>query len=67
MTRPAWLIEAGVYGEEVEPLAAEVRRQGMECRFVTYREILKGPAPLPPGSCAIVYGTHPTVRHAMLR
>src|SRR5262245_7272655 len=67
MTRPVWLIEAGVYGDEVEPLAAEVRRQGMECRFVTYREIVKGPAPLPAGSCAIVYGTYPTVRHAMLR
>ncbi len=67
MTRPVWLIESGVYGPEVEPLAAEVRRQGMECRFVTYREIVKGPSPLPPGSCAIVYGTYPTVRHAMLR
>jgi hypothetical protein len=67
MSRPTWLIESGVYGEEVEPLAAEVRRQGMECRFVTYREVVKGPAPLPPGACAIVYGTYPTVRHAMLR
>jgi hypothetical protein len=67
MTRPTWLIESGVYGAEVDPLAAEVRRQGMECRFVTYREIVRGPAPLPPGACAIVYGTYPTVRHAMLR
>jgi hypothetical protein len=66
MTGPTWLIESGVYGDDVEPLAADVRRQGMECRFVTYREIVKGPAPLPPGSCAIVYGTYPTVRHAML-
>jgi hypothetical protein len=32
MTRPVWLIESGVYGAEVEPLAAEVRRQGMACR-----------------------------------
>jgi hypothetical protein len=67
MTLPVWLIESGVYGTEVEPLAAEVRRQGMECRFVTYREVVKGPVPVPPGSCAIVYGTYPTVRHAMLR
>jgi hypothetical protein len=66
VTRPTWLIEAGIYGPEVEPLAAEVRRQGMDCRFVTYREVVKGPAPLPPGACAIVYGTYPTVRHAML-
>jgi hypothetical protein len=64
---PVWLIESGVYGAEIEPLAAEVRLQGMECRFVTYREVVKGPAPLPPGGCAIVNGTYPTVRHAMLR
>ncbi|AMV23065.1 hypothetical protein VT84_01545 [Gemmata sp. SH-PL17] len=67
MTLPVWLIESGVYGSEIEPFAAEVRRQGMECRFVTYREIVKGPPPLPPGSCAITYGTYPTVRHAILR
>lgn len=67
MTAPVWLIEAGVYGPEIEPLAAEIRRQAMECRFVSYRDIVKGPPPLPPGSCAIVYGTYPTVRHAMLR
>jgi hypothetical protein len=46
MIRPTWLIESGVYGSEIEPLAAEVRRQGMECRSVTYREIVKGPSPL---------------------
>lgn len=67
MIRPTWLLEAGVYGDELEPVVAEVRRQGMECQFVTYREIVKGPPPLPPGSCAIVYGTYPTVRHAMLK
>lgn len=67
MPAPTWLLEADVYGPEIEPLAAEIRRQGMDCRFVTYREIVKGPAPLPPGSCAIVYGTYPTVRHAMLK
>jgi hypothetical protein len=67
MGPPTWLIESGVYGEEIEPLTAEIRRQGMTCRLVTYREIVKGPAPLPPGSCAIVYGTYPTVRHAMLK
>jgi hypothetical protein len=27
--RPAWLIEAGVYGDEATPLLREVRRQGM--------------------------------------
>lgn len=67
MTLPTWLLEADVYGPDIEPFAAEVRRQGMNCRFVTYREIVKGPASLPPHSCAIVYGTYPTVRHAMLQ
>ena len=66
MALPVWLLESGVYGDEIQPLAAEVRRQGMRCEFVTYREIVKGPFPLPPGSRAIVYGTYPTVRHAML-
>jgi hypothetical protein len=55
------------YASDIDPLAAEIRRQGMECRFVTYREIVKGPASLPPGSCAIVCGTYPTVCHAMLK
>jgi hypothetical protein len=63
---PTWLLESGVYGDEIQPLATEVRRQGMRCEFVTYREMVKGPVPLPPGSRAIVYGTYPTVRHAML-
>lgn len=67
MAAPVWLIASAVYGPEVEPLAAEVHRQGLECRFVTYREIVKGPAPLAPGACAVVYGTYPTVQHAMLR
>jgi hypothetical protein len=67
VAQPTWLIESGVYGCEIEPLVAEIRRQGLECRFNTYREIVKGPAPLPPGACAIVYGTYPTVRHAMLK
>ena len=26
---PVWLIEAGVYGAEAEPLRAEIRRQGL--------------------------------------
>lgn len=64
---PTWFLESSVYGDGIAPLAAEVRRQGLGCRFVTYREIVKGPAPLTPGSCAIVYGTYPTVRHAMLK
>lgn len=72
MTYPAWLIEADVYGPEVDPLVAEVRRQGMGCGFVRHRELIKGPLPsidekpLSPGDCVVVYGTYPTVRHAQL-
>jgi hypothetical protein len=72
MVRPIWLIEADVYGTEVEPLAAEIRRQGMPCEFVRYRELVKGPLPLidgqpiPSDACAVVYGTYPAVRHVQL-
>jgi hypothetical protein len=72
MTRPVWLIEADVYGAEVDPLIAEIRRQEMDCGFVRHRELIKGPAPvvngssLTPGDCVVVYGTYPTVRHAQL-
>jgi hypothetical protein len=72
MTHPIWLIEADVYGSEIDPLVAEVRRQGMTCSFVHHRELIKGPAPvvgdraISPGDCVIVYGTYPTVRQAQL-
>src|SRR5262249_46571228 len=72
MTCPVWLIEADVYGSEVEPLVAEVRRQGMACGFVRHRELVKGPPPvvgertLLPGACVVVYGTYPVVRQAQL-
>jgi hypothetical protein len=72
VTRPVWLIEAGVYGAEVDPLVAEVRRQGMGCGFVSHPELVKGPPPvvgdraLSPGDCVVVYGTYPTVRQAQL-
>lgn len=32
---PTWLIEVGVYGYEIQPLAAEIRRQGMRCEDVS--------------------------------
>ncbi|OWK41833.1 hypothetical protein FRUB_03911 [Fimbriiglobus ruber] len=66
------MIEADVYGPEIEPLAAAVRKQGMVCEFVRYREFVKGPLPRPggnalaTGACVIVYGTYPVVRHVQL-
>lgn len=32
--QPAWLIEAGVYRAEADPLLAEIRRQGMAAEGV---------------------------------
>lgn len=66
--RPAWLIEAGVYGAEVEPLRAEIRRQGMTADFVPHRAMKKGSdviiegRMLGPEDCVIGYGTYPFTR-----
>lgn len=70
--KPVWLVEAGVYGAEVEPLFAEVRRQGMVCEFVQYRQLIKGASPavggrpLARGDCVIFYGTFPVMRQIQL-
>jgi len=37
--RPVWLIEAGVYGAEAEPLIAEIRRQGMSVGLVPHQAL----------------------------
>jgi hypothetical protein len=34
---PTWLIESGVYGKEIEPLVAEIRRQGMTVESISHR------------------------------
>ena len=64
--RPAWLIEAGVYGDEVGPLLAEVRQQGMSAEVVPYQALKKGAPPviaggqpLAPDGCVLGYGTYP--------
>jgi hypothetical protein len=38
--RPVWLIKAGDYGAEAEPLLAGVRRQGMAAEVVPFRAML---------------------------
>src|SRR4051794_894713 len=69
--RPSWLIEAGVYGAEAEPLVAEIRRQGMPVEVVPHRA-LRDPAlsvggtPLADGDCVIGYGTFPFARQIQL-
>jgi hypothetical protein len=70
--RPVWLIEAGVYGAEAEPLLAEIRRQGMAAEVVPFQALLKeknlvaGGRPLAEGDCVIGYGTFPFARQIQL-
>ena len=35
--RPLWLIEAGIYGDEVTPLLEEIRREGMAAEVVPHQ------------------------------
>ncbi|HKB37616.1 MAG TPA: ATP-grasp domain-containing protein [Gemmataceae bacterium] len=70
--RPVWLIEAGVYGAEADPLLAEIRRQGMTGEVVPHQSLKKGSAPviegepLAPEACVIGYGTFPFARQIQL-
>jgi hypothetical protein len=72
MMRPVWLIEAGVYGNEVEPLLSEIRRQGMAAEVVPHQSLRKGTVPavrgeaLSPEACVIGYGTLPFARQIQL-
>src|SRR3954466_2802086 len=67
-----WLIEAGVYGAEAEPLLAEIRRQGMAAAEVPHEALLKekalivGGKLLTEGDCVIGYGTFPFAREIQL-
>ena len=71
--RPTWLIEADVFGEESEPLKAEVRRRGMSCHVVrhpsisgTRRETTVGGQRLADDDCVVFYGSSPLMRHIQL-
>jgi hypothetical protein len=70
--KPVWLIEAGVYGNEADPLLAEIRRQGMAAEVVPFQVLLKekdlvaGGRPLVDGDCVIAYGTFPFARQVQL-
>jgi hypothetical protein len=69
---PAWLIEAGVYGAEAEPLLAEIRRQGMAAEALSFqtlrreRTLTVGGRPLGAGDCVVAYGTFPYAREIQL-
>ena len=72
MMLPTWLIEAGVYGSEADPLLAEIRRQGMVGELLPHGSLKKGSTPsiggktLAPGDCVIGYGTFPFARQIQL-
>jgi len=65
---PTWLIEAGVYGPEAEPLLAEIRRQGMAADLVPHRALRPGAdvavagRVLGDGDRVVGYGTFPFAR-----
>jgi len=44
-----WLIEAGVYGEETNPLLSEIRRQRMQAEFVPHERACVVPGWRKPG------------------
>jgi hypothetical protein len=70
--RPVWLIEAGVYGAEVEPLREEIQKQGMAADLVPYQALRQNCAvivagrPLGTDDCVIGYGTYPFARQIQL-
>jgi hypothetical protein len=70
--RPAWLIEADVYGPEADPLLAEIRRQGMAAAVVPFqllqreKTLAAGGRPLADGDCVLAYGTFPFARQVQL-
>jgi hypothetical protein len=69
---PTWLIESGVYGDEITPLLAEIRRQGMAVAVVPYQSLTNGSVPVldgrpvPADACVIAYGTFPFARQVQL-
>jgi len=69
---PVWLIEAGVYGTEAEPLLAEIRRQGMLAAVVPHQALKRDETlcverrVLADGDCVIGYGTFPFARQIQL-
>src|SRR5262245_38553636 len=64
MTTLHWLVEAGVYGAEVEPLLAEMRRQGHSAHLLPYPALRT--LDLPPDARLLAYGTFPFARQVQL-
>jgi hypothetical protein len=70
--KPVWLIEAGVYGPEADPLLAEIRQQGMVAEVVPFNALQKGQSLVVSGqslsedACVLGYGTFPFARQIQL-
>lgn len=70
--KPVWLIEAGVYGAEADPLLLEIRRQGMHADVVPFRTLQKeqnltiAGHSLAEDACVVGYGTFPFARQIQL-
>src|SRR3954469_11479180 len=70
--KPAWLIEADVFGEGIEPLKVSIRRQGMGFGVVQPRPFLNGLVPEVggrrpgDGDCVVFLGTYPLMRQIQL-
>lgn len=70
--RPAWVIEAGVYGAEADPLLAEIHRRDMVAAAVPFRvlqkerDLVAGGRPLADDDCVLGYGTFPFARQIQL-
>jgi hypothetical protein len=70
--RPVWLIEAGVYGSEIDSLVREIRHQGMIAELLPHQSLTSGgfaaslSQQFASGACIIAYGTYPFARQIQL-
>ncbi len=64
--RPTWLIEAGVYGDEVTPLLNEIRRQDIAAALLPHQALRHTSALPPPDACVLGYGTYPFAQQILL-
>lgn len=70
--RPFWLLETDCYGTALDPLKAEIRRQGMQYGVIHHETFASGHLtkvgdhPLIEDDCIIFIGTWPLFRHIQL-
>src|SRR5262245_30630229 len=70
--RPFWMIESDAYGAALDPLKAEIRRQGMQFGIIHHETFTSGYLtsvanhPLVERDCVLFIGTWPLWRHVQL-